>query len=147
VLDGAAAQGQYQRVAGGQAGDGFVFTLAERGFAVAGEELGDGCTGLGLDYVIHIDEAPAQAGSDQRADGGLARAHEAGEDDAAGRGCGLGCGWSCEFSAANRAAFRSFQYREAAFRDGGPSAQNHHYGSGGDEQAADQDRRRELFAQ
>jgi len=62
-----------------------LLALAEGSLAVAGEELGDGYASFGLDYVVHIDEAPTEAGGDKRADGGFARAHEAGEDDAAGR--------------------------------------------------------------
>ena len=86
VLDCAAAQGQDQSVAGGQAGDGLMLPLAEGGLAVAGEDFGDGHASLGLDHVVHVEEAPAQASGDERTDRGLARAHEAGEDDAAGRG-------------------------------------------------------------
>ena len=79
VLDGAAAQGQYQRVIGGaQTGYCGVLAIAELCFAVAGEELGDGRAGFRLDHIVHIDEAPAQAASKERADGGFARAHEAG---------------------------------------------------------------------
>ena len=89
VLDGSAAESENQRVACGKTRDDSALALAEGRFAVAREELGDGYASFGLDYVVHIDEAPTEAGGDKRADGGFARAHEAGEDDAAGRG-GLG---------------------------------------------------------
>jgi len=56
---------------------------------VAGEDFGDGHASFGLDHVVYIDEAPAQARGDQRTERGFAGAHEAGEDDAAGRG-GIG---------------------------------------------------------
>src|ERR1039458_5830807 len=49
VLDGAAAQGENQRVAGGQAGDGGMLAVAEWSLAVAGEEFRDSGAGLGLD--------------------------------------------------------------------------------------------------
>ena len=90
ALDCAAAEGENERVADGEAGDGGVFAVTERSFAVAGEEIGDGCAGFGLDHVIDIDELPAEARGEERADGAFAGAHEAGEDDAAQRLCGAG---------------------------------------------------------
>jgi len=103
------------------------------------------CVGLGLDYVIHIDEAPAQAGLRPAGRRGLARAMKPGEDDAAGRGCGLGLSGHPTFSQLINLCF-SFEYRESA-SESRLSAENHHYGSGCDEQAAEKDRCSELFAQ
>jgi hypothetical protein len=56
MLDCAAAEGEDQRVGGGEAGDGLMLADAEGGLAVAGEELGDGCAGFGLNHVVDIDE-------------------------------------------------------------------------------------------
>jgi len=90
-LDGSAAQRENQPVVRREAGDGCMFAVAEGCFAVARKELGDGAAGLGFDDVIHIDKAPTELRRDERANGGFARAHEAGEDDAAwGRPVGAG---------------------------------------------------------
>ena len=63
MLDGAAAQGQHQRIAGGQTGDGFMFTLAKRGFAVTSEKRSP-----------YVPEVPTMAES------GMAGYAEAGSD-------------------------------------------------------------------
>jgi hypothetical protein len=60
-----------------------VFVVSELRFAVAGKQIGNGCASLGFDDIIDIDEIPAQTAGEERTDGALARAHEAGEDDAA----------------------------------------------------------------
>jgi len=57
---------------------------AECGFAVTGEEFGDGCASFGFDHIVEVDEGPAETLGEQRAHGAFAGAHEAGEDDAAG---------------------------------------------------------------
>ena len=64
VFDGASAESEDQRVSGGEARDGGALALAEGSFAVAGKNLGDGRAGFSFDYVVHIDEAPAQARCD-----------------------------------------------------------------------------------
>ena len=91
-LDGPAAEGEDERVASGEAGDGGVFLVAEGGFAVAGEDFCDGDAGFGFDDVVHVNEAPAETACDERADGAFAGAHEAGEDNAAGSS-GAGLRW------------------------------------------------------
>jgi hypothetical protein len=53
---------------------------------VACEELGDDYAGLGFDYIVYINEAPAKACGEEWTDGGFAGAHESSEDDAARRG-------------------------------------------------------------
>ena len=69
-----------------------------------GEDLGDGAVVAGFDLVVEIEEAPAEALGEERADGGFAGAHEAGEDDAIERlavrraalsGCGVWVWWAC----------------------------------------------------
>jgi hypothetical protein len=66
---------------------------------VAGEKFGNGCASLGLDHVIQVNEGPAEALGQERANGAFAGAHEAGQDDAARRdwlriGRGFGLGWA-----------------------------------------------------
>jgi hypothetical protein len=63
---------------------------------VGGEDGGDGEAGARLDVGVEVEEVPVEAGGEQAADGGLAGAHESGEDKAAemrglGRG-GMGSG-------------------------------------------------------
>ncbi len=60
--------------------------MAEVGLAVFGEDLGDGAVVAEFDLVIEIEEAPAEPVCDERADGGLAGAHETGENEAV-KGC------------------------------------------------------------
>jgi hypothetical protein len=72
MLDCAAAEGEDQRVAGGEADDGFMFAEAERGLAVAGEELGNGGVGFGFNYIVYVDEFPAETRGEERADCALA---------------------------------------------------------------------------
>ncbi len=87
-FDRASTQGEDEGIGGGEAGDGCMLAVAKGGFAVAGEELGDGHAGLGFKNVIGVEEAPAEALGDERADGGFTGAHEASEDDAADRSRG-----------------------------------------------------------
>lgn len=90
MLDCSAAEGEDQRVASRKADDSLMFTKAECWLAVTGKEFGDGDAGFRFNYVIHINEFPAETCGEQRADRAFAGAHEAGEDDAARRGrCGL----------------------------------------------------------
>ncbi len=125
MLDGAAAERQDQRVPGGQPGDGGVFPLAKGGFAVAGEELGDGRAGLGLDHIVHIDEAPAKPS--RRASGPTVVLPEPMKPVSTmrrGGSCGAGCA-SRDWSVAVMRPLRgspggrvlSIQYREAAIRN------------------------------
>lgn len=55
------------------------FDLAKRGLAEAFENFGDAQVGGGFNAVVEIDEAPGELAGEERADGGLAGAHEAGE--------------------------------------------------------------------
>ena len=59
-----------------------MFPVTESGLPVAGEEIGDGTAGFGLDDIVDVDEAPAEPMGDERADRGFAGAHKAGQDDA-----------------------------------------------------------------
>ena len=68
VLDGATAQSENQVVAAGQVCDGGVFAITEGGFAMAGEEFGDGSASFRLDDVVDVGEGPAEVSGDQRAD-------------------------------------------------------------------------------
>jgi len=45
------------------------------------EELGDGGSGAVLEMGVEVEEVPAEALGEEAADGGLAGAHEAGEDE------------------------------------------------------------------
>jgi hypothetical protein len=87
VLDSATAESKHQAVCLGEVSDSRMLAFTKSRFAVAGEDLGDRHPSLGLNYVIHIEELPAKPRGDERANGRLARAHEAGEYDAMGRGC------------------------------------------------------------
>ncbi len=100
AFDGAAAESKHESVSGCEAGDGCVFTVAEGGFAMAGEDFGDGSAGFGFDYVVDVDELPAEVPGKDGADSGFAGAHEAGENDAARRhgGDGLVCGGQMDSS-------------------------------------------------
>ena len=147
-LDGAAAQGQHQRVFGGQAGDGGVLEVAEGRLAVTCEDRSNGGAGLGLDHVIHIHKAPAEPAGHKRANGAFARAHEAGEDDAArcagnrvlriGLGVRQGLGGHGNRKRGIDGRFLFVQYREVERQGERNSAEHHHHGSGGNEQAAGQ---------
>ena len=52
-------------------------------FAVARKDVGDGRACFGLNHIVRVDKLPAEARGDDGADGGLAGAHEARENDAA----------------------------------------------------------------
>ena len=47
------------------------------------EDLLDGAALAALDFLIHVEEAPAEALAEQPADGGLAATHEAEQEDLA----------------------------------------------------------------
>ena len=61
--------------------DSLRFPFTEACLAVVVEDVGDGPPGASDDEVVGIDELAPQPFGQQAADGGLARAHEAGEDD------------------------------------------------------------------
>jgi hypothetical protein len=101
-LDGAAAESEDETVFDRELGDGGVLALAEAGFAVLAEDFRDGTAGGGDDNVVGVDKAPAESRGEERADGAFARAHEAGEDDAAGGGAAFGwIGVGHDFSIGN----------------------------------------------
>jgi len=56
--------------------------MAEVGFAVLGEELGDSALVAGFDLAVEVDEVPSEAVGEESAGGGFAGSHEASEDDA-----------------------------------------------------------------
>ena len=84
AFDGAAAQSEDEIIGRDEAGDDCVLEIAEVGLAVARKDFCDGAAGFSFEDIVGIKETPAQAACDERADGGFAGAHEAGEDDAAG---------------------------------------------------------------
>lgn len=63
--------------------EGARFEATKVALAVEGKDLRYGKAGTGLKVFIEIDEVPAQAGCYQAADGTLAGAHEAGENNSA----------------------------------------------------------------
>jgi hypothetical protein len=81
VRGGAAAEGEHRIGAGQQAGDGGVLQVAERGFAVFGEDARDRAADLLFDHVVAVGERQAELGRHEAADGRLTRAHEADDDD------------------------------------------------------------------
>lgn len=85
-LDGAAAERDHDVVRGKERGQGFELEGAKVGLAVVGEDLWDGLAGVVFDLVIEVVERPAGALREHASDGGFARAHEAGENDAGGGG-------------------------------------------------------------
>ncbi len=70
------------------AGDGFGFEAAEVFFAVMGEDAGDREAVLRGDEGVDVEKGPVQACREEAAHGGLAGAHEAGEDDTTGQRSG-----------------------------------------------------------
>ena len=85
AFDGATAESEDEVFAGCEARDGGVFAIAKISFSVVREDVRDGRAGFFFDHVIDINELPAETGSDERTDSGLARAHEACENDTARR--------------------------------------------------------------
>src|SRR5690606_19324019 len=61
--------------------DDALLQSAELRLAITLEEFGDGHAGGGLDFVVAVDEGHTEFGGDAAADGGLAGAHQADEDD------------------------------------------------------------------
>ena len=61
-----------------------AFVVAEGGFALGGEDFGDGVAGALDDEVVGIDEGVVEDVGEFAADGGLAGAHEANEDNVLG---------------------------------------------------------------
>jgi hypothetical protein len=78
----AAAEGEDGVGAGEGAGEGAGLQPAEVWLAEGGEDLGDGDASEIFDEVIEIEEVPTDAIGEDAADGGLAGAHETGEDNA-----------------------------------------------------------------
>jgi hypothetical protein len=97
LFRGAAAEGEDDVMLAEERGEGGGLEVAEVGFAALGEDLGDGAVVTGFYFVIEVEEAPAEAVSEERAGGGFAGAHEAGENDTNCAGGGLGArfkfGW------------------------------------------------------
>lgn len=85
ALDCAAAESEDEGIGYGEAGDGSVLEIAEGRFAACGEDFCNGEACFGFEDGIGVKKLPAEARGEERADGGFARAHEAGEDDAARR--------------------------------------------------------------
>ena len=85
----AAAEREDDVAAAEGGGEGLRLELAEVGFAVGGEDGGDGEAGAGFDVGVEVEEVPAEAIGEQAADGGFAGAHESGEDEAAEVGGGI----------------------------------------------------------
>jgi hypothetical protein len=63
-------------------GDNFGFIAPKGRLAEGGEQVRDGCLGLGLQLVVGVEEAPAEALGQNGAHSGFARTHEANQDDA-----------------------------------------------------------------
>ena len=81
VFRGATAEGEDGVGAGEGRGEGGGFEAAEAGFALLGEELGDGGAGAGFEVGVEVEEVPVEAVGEETADGGFACAHETGEDE------------------------------------------------------------------
>ncbi len=92
LFGGSSSEGEDDVALAEEGGEGGGLEVAEVGFAVLGEDLGDGAVVAGFDLVVEIEEAPAEALGEERAGGGFAGAHEAGEDDAM-RDCASGESW------------------------------------------------------
>ena len=90
----ATAEGEDGVGAGECAGECAGLEPAEMRLAEGGEDLGDGDAGEIGNEVVEIEEGPAEMRGEVAADGGLAGAHEAGEDDT---GDGEGQGGGCRF--------------------------------------------------
>ena len=58
---------------------GLGFDAAKLRLALPIEDLSDGNALLGFDFLVKIDEVPAQPFGEHPADGSLARGHEAGQ--------------------------------------------------------------------
>ena len=82
LFGGSSAEGEDGVVVAEGGGEGGGFEAAEVGFAVVGEELGDGGAGACFEVGVEVEEAPVEAGGEEASDGGLACSHEAGEDEA-----------------------------------------------------------------
>jgi hypothetical protein len=93
LFGGSSAEGEDDVVLAEERGEGGGLEVAEVGFAGFGKDLGDCAVVAGFDFMIEVEEAPAEAVGEERAGGGLARAHEAGEHDALDVEWGLGAGF------------------------------------------------------
>ena len=65
-------------------GDEGGFEAAEGGFAVGGEDFGDGAAGAADDFVVGIEEGDAKAPGKAGAERGFAGAHEAEKEEGLG---------------------------------------------------------------
>jgi hypothetical protein len=83
AFDGTTAESQHKGVNCREPRDGCMLAVAKSIFAVARKDVGDGRACFGLNHIVHVDKLPAEARGDDGADGGLAGAHEARENDAA----------------------------------------------------------------
>jgi len=83
ILNGSAAQGENQGIGADESRNSSVLSLTKCSLAILIEQLRNGAAGFSLDRIVHINEGPAQKLGDERTDGRLARAHKAGEHDAA----------------------------------------------------------------
>ena len=81
IEHGAAAGGQHDAALRGEVADDVRFAPAEARLAFDFEDPRDRGAGAGFDLMVGIDEALAQLARKQPADGGLARPHQADEDD------------------------------------------------------------------
>jgi hypothetical protein len=77
----AAAEGEHRVLAVQQVRDDRVLQLAEGRLAVVGEDPRDRPARRALDDVVAVGERDAELRREQAADRGLARAHEADDDD------------------------------------------------------------------
>ena len=100
AFDGATAESQHKGVNCREPRDGCMLAVAKGVFAVARKDVGDGRACFGLNHIVHVNKLPAEARGEDGADGGLAGAHEAGENDATRRRRrdGLICGGQMDSS-------------------------------------------------
>src|SRR5690606_23945920 len=84
VDEGAAPGAQYDAFLAQEADDDPLLAGAEIGLAVQAEDLLDTHPRRLFDLLVAVDEAPAELGGEAAADGGLAGAHHADENDGTG---------------------------------------------------------------
>src|SRR6185437_12273937 len=81
IDEGAAAGAEHDMLVAQQPGDHPRFSRTEFGLPVALEDLGDGHIGGLLDFLVAIDEVPAEPGREAPPYGSLARPHHADEHE------------------------------------------------------------------
>jgi hypothetical protein len=84
ALNGPPAESENKVLARRQTRNGRVFEITKGALTLFGEDLGNGLPGFGLDYVVYIDESPAELLGQNWANSRFTRAHEAGQHDAPG---------------------------------------------------------------